>query len=71
MALRRMALALLIVPVAALGSWRLWHQNSAVPDVVIVQAHQGDLCHSHGYSRSSANRGHQIRHGGSDHGIVC
>jgi HlyD family secretion protein len=43
MALRRAALALLVVPVATLGSWRLWHRHSAVPDVAIVQAQQGDL----------------------------
>jgi RND family efflux transporter MFP subunit len=34
---------LLIVALAALGSRRLWHQNSAVSDVAIVQAQQGDL----------------------------
>ena len=43
MALRHMALALLVVLVAALGSWRYWHQDSAIPDVVVVQAEQGDL----------------------------
>jgi HlyD family secretion protein len=43
MALRRMALALLVVPVAALGSWRFWHQDSAIQDVAIVQAQRSDL----------------------------
>jgi HlyD family secretion protein len=43
MFLRRIAIALLVVPVAALGSWRFWHQDSAIPDVAIVQAQQGSL----------------------------
>lgn len=43
MTLRQMALALLVVPAAALGSWRFLHQDSARPDVAIVQAIQGDL----------------------------
>jgi HlyD family secretion protein len=43
MALRRMALALLVVPVAALGSWRYWHQDPAIQDVAIVQAQRGNL----------------------------
>jgi HlyD family secretion protein len=43
-ALRRIALVLsVVVPVAALVSWRFWHQDSGVPDVGIVQAQQGDL----------------------------
>jgi HlyD family secretion protein len=42
-ALRRMALALLVVPVAAVGSWRFLHQDSAPSDVAIVQALQRDL----------------------------
>ena len=41
--LRRTALTLLIVPVTVLGSWRFWHEDSAVPDVAIVQAQQGGL----------------------------
>jgi multidrug efflux pump subunit AcrA (membrane-fusion protein) len=43
MFLRRVALALLVVPVAALGSWRFWHQDSVLPDVAIVQAQSGNL----------------------------
>jgi hypothetical protein len=43
MTLRRMALALLVFSVAALGSWRFWHQDSAVQDIAIVQVQQGDL----------------------------
>src|ERR1700687_562288 len=43
MALRRMALALLVVPVAALGSWRFWHQDSTRTDVAIIQAQRSDL----------------------------
>jgi HlyD family secretion protein len=43
MALRRIALALLVVPAAALGSWRFWHQDSAIQDVAIVQAQRSDL----------------------------
>jgi len=43
MAARRMVLALLVVPVAALGSWRIWHHDSPIPDVAIVQVLQGDL----------------------------
>jgi len=43
MTLRRMALALSLFPVVALGSWRFWHPDSAVTDVAIVQAQQGDL----------------------------
>ena len=43
MALRRMALALLIVPVAALGLKLFWHQDSARTDVAIVQAQRSDL----------------------------
>ena len=43
MAARRVALALLVVPLAALGSWRFWHHDSPIPDVAIVQAQHGDL----------------------------
>jgi hypothetical protein len=45
-ALRRMAFALLVVPVAALGSWRFLHQVSPIPDVAIVRTQQGDLLSS-------------------------
>jgi HlyD family secretion protein len=43
MFLRRVALALLVVPVAALGSWRFWHPDSVMLDVAIVQAQAGNL----------------------------
>jgi len=50
-ALGRAALAILVaVLVAALGSWRFWHQDPALPDVVVAQAQQGKpACgrHSH------------------------
>jgi HlyD family secretion protein len=39
----RMAVALIIVPLVALGSWHFWHQDSAAPDVAIVPAQLGDL----------------------------
>jgi HlyD family secretion protein len=42
-ALRRIALALLVLPVAALGSWRFWHPDSTILDVAIVRTQQGDL----------------------------
>ncbi len=43
MLLRRVAFALVVVPVAALGSWRFWHQDLPILDVAIVQAQSGSL----------------------------
>lgn len=44
MAAHRKALALLVIPVLVLSSWRLWHHHEPpVVNVAIVQAQQGDL----------------------------
>jgi len=39
----RYAVALVILPLLAFGSWRLWHHDSPPAELAIVQAQRGDL----------------------------